>query len=147
MTNGIGLPDDIGAWIAEISEFFRDGFIPSLASSVELALQIIKYDAPVEWLVTVVETFLEAVETCRRLDRLRSGALGARPDVLPFGRPAFEIYVGLRTLATYAVRRKRFHFLAALLPKYVRYFTLDNQADFLGPLLFWPFRIPCACLI
>jgi SAM-dependent methyltransferase len=138
-TNGPGLPDDFGAWIAEISEFFRDGFIPSLALSVELALQVIKYDAPVGWLVTVVETLFEAFERCRRLDRLRSGALGARPDVLPFGRPAFEIYIGLRTLATYAVQRKRFRFLAALLPKYVRYFTLDNQADFFVPLLFWPF--------
>jgi hypothetical protein len=138
-TNGPSLPDDIGAWIAEISEFYRDGFIPSLESSVEVGLQVIKYDAPIGWLVTVVETLLEAFETCRRLDRLRSGALGARSDVLPFSRPAFEIYMGLRTLATYAVRRKRFHFLAALLPKYVRYFTFDNQSDFWVPLLFWPF--------
>jgi hypothetical protein len=34
------------------------------------------------------------------------------PITLPSARPAYEIYIGIRALAIYAVRRKRFHFLA-----------------------------------
>jgi hypothetical protein len=137
--SGSGLPEDVDAWVGEIDEFYQDGFIPSLESMVELGLQVIKYDAPDLWLGLIVDTLIDTFETCRRLDRLRSGLPGATRAVLPFTRPAYEVYVGVRTLATYAVARRRFAFLAKILPKLVRFFTLDNLSPVLVPIVFWPF--------
>jgi len=45
----------------------------------------------------------------------------------------------VRALATYAVMRKRFHFLRRILPRFVRGFTLDNLSQVFVPLVFWPF--------
>jgi hypothetical protein len=137
--NGPGLPENVDAWVHKIDEFYRDGFIPSLESMVELGLQVIKYDAPDLWLGLIVDTLIDTFEASRRLDRLRSGLPGATRAVLPFTKPAYEAYVGVRTLATYAVARKRFPFLAKILPKLVRFFTLDNLSPVLVPIVFWPF--------
>jgi hypothetical protein len=101
--NGPGLPEDVEGWIAEIEQFYRDGFIPSLESAVELGLQLVKYDAPDEWLGLVVDVMMDTFETSRRLDRLRSGIRGTSREVLPFARPAYEVYIGLRAVATYSV--------------------------------------------
>jgi hypothetical protein len=134
--NGPGLPEDIDAWVGEIDEFYRDGFTPSLESMVELGLQVIKYDAPDLWLELIVDTLIDTFETSRRLDRLRSGLPGATRPVLPSARPAYEVYVGIRTLATYAVARRRFAYLAKILPRLVRFFTLDNLSPVLVPIVF-----------
>jgi hypothetical protein len=136
---GPGLPEDVDAWVGEINEFYRDGFTPSLESAVELGLQVIKFEAPDLWLGLIVDTLIDTFETSRRLDRPRSGLPGATRTILPFTRPAYEAYVGVRTLATYAVARKRFPFLAKILPKLVRFFTLDNLSPVLVPIVFWPF--------
>ncbi|HZU32010.1 MAG TPA: hypothetical protein VFB79_12905, partial [Candidatus Angelobacter sp.] len=61
-------------------------------------------------------------------------------NALHYARPAYLIYLACRTIATYAIFRKRYHFLSAVLPKYVRLFTIDNNATISEPLLFWPFR-------
>jgi hypothetical protein len=86
--NGPGPPQDAEAWATEIAEFYRDGFIPSLESAVELGLHVIKYDASDEWLGLIVDTLIDTFETSRRLDRLRSGLLGANREVVSFARPA-----------------------------------------------------------
>lgn len=50
---------------------------------------------------------LEAFEACRNLDRHRLNFIVSRPDVVSFARPAYDVYIGIRTLATYAVMRER----------------------------------------
>jgi len=104
-----------------------------------LGLQIIKYKASDEWLGLVVDELIETFETCRRLDRLRSGIMAGGAEAVHFAAPAYEVYIGVRTLATYAIMRKRYHFLEKILPRFVRGFTLDNLSPVYIPLTFWPF--------
>jgi hypothetical protein len=137
--NGPGLPEDPGAWAVEIREFYRDGFIPALESAVEVGLQIIKYDAARESFDLVFDGLVETFEACRRLDRLKSSVVAANPNALLFARPAYEVYIAVRVLATYAVRRKRWHFLKGIIPRFVRAFTVDNLSQIQIPIVFWPF--------
>jgi hypothetical protein len=136
---GPGLPPDPDKWVRDLSDFHRDSFLPALDSVVEMGLLVIKFDAPRTWLEIVAEVLVETFEACRGLDRLKSGNISQRSGALPFARPAYEIYIGLRTLATYAVVRNRFTFLEMILPKFVRYFTVDDSATVYVPVIFWPF--------
>jgi hypothetical protein len=137
--DGPGMPVDVETWITELAQFYQDEFVPALESSVHLGMQIIKYDASPEWLSLVVEALIETFETCRRLDRLKSSVISANSRALNFSRPAYEVYIGIRTLATYAFMRKRTKYLKEILPRFVRLLTQDNSAQAYVPILFWPF--------
>lgn len=62
---------------------------------------------------------------------------GQAPE--PFSRPAYEIYIAWRVLATYAVMRERGDHVKQILPHYVRPLAPQRQRDSLEPILFWPF--------
>jgi hypothetical protein len=63
----------------------------------------------------------------------------AFPESLEFGRPAYEIYLGARTLAAYAAHRKRYKFIEQIQPQYVWSLTHDQYTQQLEPFLFSPF--------
>ena len=136
---GPGLPQDIETWLNELSAFYRDEFIPALESVVDLGLQVIKYDASAEWVGLVMVQLIETFEASRLLERLKSGRLASKPNAVAFAKPAYEVYIGARALATYAVLRRRFRFLKEVLPRFVRVFTGDNLSKAYVPLVFWPF--------
>jgi MinD-like ATPase involved in chromosome partitioning or flagellar assembly len=138
--NGPRLPEDIPRWIDEIADFYRLEFRPTLDSVVDLALLVIKYDAASEWVSIIIDLLVEIFETSRRFDRLKSLVISTSPKAMHYARPAYDVYVGARAIAAYAVSRKRFPFLKSVLPRYVRWFTMDNNATTFEPLLFWPFR-------
>ena len=138
--SGPGLPTEITKWNSEITEFYQHEFLPALDSVVDIALQVIKYDAPITWVALVIDVLIECFDKSRGFDRLKSAVIATAPNALHYARPAYDTYVGCRAVAIYAAARKRFQFLATILPRFVRVFTVDGYESTLVPLLFWPFR-------
>jgi hypothetical protein len=130
---------DVDAWIARRTESYKDNFIPALDSTVDMGLQVIRYDGSAEWFEFIMIGLIEAFEACRTLDLQGAHFLASRSGVAGFARPAYDVYTAIRALATYAVSRKRFSFLKGILPKFVRMFTPENRSQTYVPLTFWPF--------
>jgi hypothetical protein len=123
---------------AHIEEFFRDEFMPVLIGVVDLGIQVIRYEGKPTWLGSIVDVLLESFAVSCEITRLQTrnniGQLSA-----PLSRPAYEIYLAARVLATYAVSRERSEYLKEMLPQYVRPLAPQRQRDSLEPILFWPF--------
>jgi hypothetical protein len=122
---------------AQVAEFYRDEFIPTLISVVDLGLQVIRYDGPPNWLGFVTNLLVEAFPISCQIDRLHA-INDAGDSVVPFGRPAYELYLAGRTIATYVIARKRIHLMNEILPRYVRPLAPGRFQDSLEPFLFWP---------
>ena len=124
-----------------MKRFYRDEFKPTLIAIVDLALEVIRYEGPPKWLGLVVDVLSESFAASCELTRLQSrdhrGELS-----LPFSRPAYEIYLAARVLATYAVLRQRSEYVKEILPHYVRPLAPQRRRESLEPLLFWPFSGP-----
>jgi hypothetical protein len=127
---------DVEAWTAKRSKVYQDEFVPALDTLGDLGLQIIKYDASTEWFGMVIGELREAFEVCRGVDRQ---IISSRAGTPSFARPAYDVYVAIRALATYAVMRERFRFLEEILPHYVRFVSPDDRSPVSVPMLFWPF--------
>ena len=132
---------DINAWNTKRAEIYQDEFVPALDSVVDVGLQIVKYDASSEWFGIVVNLLREAFEVCRGVDRQTANIViqAGRTRTPSFARPAYDVYVAIRALATYAVMRERFRFLKEIIPHYVRLVTPDGWSQVSVPVLFWPF--------
>lgn len=126
---------------SERAEFYRDKFMPTLVSVVDLGLQVVRYDGPPSWLGYVVDLLIEAFPISCQIDPLQE-INNAGDSAVPAGRPAYELYLGGRTLATYAIARKRIHFMKEILPRYVKPLSPGQFRDSLEPFLFWPFAGP-----
>jgi hypothetical protein len=131
-------------------------YLPVLQSVVDIGLIVITYQGPVDWLKRVVDLLIEAFEAASQIGRLVAfrdaetnrayqpstfleRAEGYQIVPLPIGRPAYEVYIGARVLATYATMRKRPEYLGTLLSRFVKTVTEDRHNDSTEPLLFWPF--------
>ncbi len=136
---GHGLPEDRKKWIAEVRGVYLDEFTPALDSVIVLALELVKYEAPPEWMNWILDVLVETFDRPRTFDRLKSAAITDLPNAMLFAKPAYDVYVGVRAVATYAMMRKKFRSIGKILPRFVRAFTLDNQANIDVPLIFWPF--------
>jgi hypothetical protein len=123
---------------SQVAEYYRDEFMPALVSVVDLGLQVIKYDGPPIWLGYVIDLLVEAFPISSQIDRLHA-INDAGGNAVPFARPAYELYLGGRTLATYAISRNRIHFMKEILPRYVKPLAPERYHDFIEPFLFWPF--------
>jgi hypothetical protein len=130
---------DVAAWNKKRTEIYQDEFVPALDSMLDLGLQVVKYDASSEWFSIVINQLREAFEACRRVDRQTANIVSAKPGIPSFARPAYDVYVAIRALATYAVMRERFRFLKEILPHYTLFVTPDGWSQVSVPLLFWPF--------
>jgi hypothetical protein len=132
---------DINAWNTRRAEVYQDEFVPALDSVVDLGLQTVKYDASSEWFGIVVNLLREAFEVGRGVDRQTANIVIQVGKTLSptFARPAYDLYVAIRALATYAVMRERFRFLKEIIPHYVRLVTPDGWSQVSVPVLFWPF--------
>ena len=122
----------------EIDVSFRDEFMPTLIGMVDLGLEVIRYEGKPSWLGSIVDVLIESFAVSCEIIRLQTrnnfGQLS-----LPFSRPAYEIYLAARVLATYAVLRQRGDYLKEILPHYVRPLAPQRQRHSLEPILFWPF--------
>jgi len=123
----------------EVDDFYRDEQLPALESIVELGLVLVKQDADREWLKDVIELLLEALDASRSLAQLTRGFVNTERSSLPWWRPAFDVYIGIRTIASYAVRRNRLQFLESILPRVVERISPDYRLHGRTPILFWPF--------
>jgi len=121
-----------------IGEFYRSEFLPTLTSVTDLGLNIVRYDAQPEWFGRVVDVLIDAFEISCHVDYLRMHSRTGDNSV-SFARPAYEIFLAARTLATYAIFRNRYRFVGEILPRYVEPLTAQPQQYLLMPLLFWPF--------
>ena len=131
-------PSDFPQFVKEIEDFFRDQFLPSLQSIVELAALGIKYQADA-WLTPLVELLLDAFDASRGLNWLKSAGVLQQRDRLKWWQPGFEVYIAIRTVAVYAVARKRRTYLGDILPRYVTPISIDDRQSNKVPVLFWPF--------
>jgi hypothetical protein len=131
---------DFSQFVEEVASFFRDQFLPSLQSIVELATLGIKYQTEVgSWLSPLIDLLGDAFDASRGLNWLKSPYLLEKPDTLKWWQPGFEIYIAIRTIAVYSVARKRRTYLGEILPKCVTPISLDDQVTSKTPILFWPF--------
>jgi hypothetical protein len=122
----------------EVLDYYRDEYRPTVESVVDLGINLIRYDGGLDWFAPVIVLLVDAFTVSCKIGHLR--AMDDKgEDTLPFSRPAFEIYIGMRTLATYAIARQRFHFLKQILPYFVRPLSLEHHERTLQPILFWPF--------
>ena len=134
-------PHDISQFVKEVSSFFRDQFLPSLQSIVELAADGIKYQIDVKsWLSPLIELLVDAFDASRGLNWLKSAYVQQHADSLKWWQPGFEVYIAIRTIAVYAVIRKRWSYLGTVIPKCVMPITIDDRLVNKTPILFWPFR-------
>jgi hypothetical protein len=131
-------PTDFSQFAREIEDFFRDQFLPSLQSIVELAAIGIKYEADA-WLSPLIEVLADAFEASRGLNWLKSPGLLQQQERLKWWQPGFEVYVAIRTIAVYAVARKRRSYLVDILPRCVTPISIDDRSANRVPILFWPF--------
>ncbi len=122
----------------ELEEFYRDEVSPAFVSVVDIGLQLIKFNAKPDWFGSVVDLLAEAFEASSHLQRLVT-MNQAFPESLAFGRPAYEIYLGARALAVYAIHRKRYKFIEQIQPRYVWSLTHEQYTRQLEPFLFSPF--------
>jgi len=120
-------------------DFYRNEFLPALTSAVDLGIELIRFDGQTTWLGFIAELLVGAFEASSEIEHLQ--AVNQTGDMsVPFARPAYEVYLGARVLATYAAQRNRLHFLKELLPRYVRVLVPRRSEDAQTPFLFWPFR-------
>lgn len=126
---------------ARIAQFFRDELMPTLISIVDLALEVIRYEGPPKWLGSIVDVLVDSFAASCQIERLQNrNSMGGSSD--PFSRPAYEIYLAARVIATYAVMRRRSEYLKEILPVYVKPLAPQRRRDSFVPLLFWPFSGP-----
>ena len=132
---------DIDKWNSKRTEVYQDEFIPALDSTVDLGLEIVKYDASSEWFGIMINQLREAFEECRSVDRQTANIVLQAGKILnpSFARPAYDVYVAIRALAIYAVMRDRHRFLKEILPHYTLFVTPSGWSERPVPLLFWPF--------
>jgi hypothetical protein len=122
----------------QIGEFYINEFLPILTSVVDLGLHVIRYDGPPDWLGYVTQLLAESFHVSCQIGLLQ--AMNRAGDTtVPFARPAYECYLGGRTVATYAVARRRVRLMNAVLPCYVKPLAPSRYEDTLEPFLFWPF--------
>jgi hypothetical protein len=124
-----------------LTNFYGNQFIPVLESVVELALIAVKYNAGLEWMSAVVGLMLESFDVSRNLRKFPvASLLPASSPVLPWWKPAFELFMGIRAIAIYSVARNKLGFLAEILPRVVTWESQDGMVHWKTPILFWPFR-------
>lgn len=139
-TRGGNAPDEIAKLTALLHNFYSNEFLPSLEALTELGLLAVKHDIDVSWLSAVVDLLLDGFESTRGLQALKSARIITGDDSLRWWRPSFEIYVGIRTIAIYAILRNRFEFLRPIMSRIVTVMSIDDLATAKFPILFWPFR-------
>src|SRR5579872_199889 len=139
--HGGDMPTDLRQFVNTVAGFFRDQFLPSLQSLVELAVLGIKYESDVEsWLKPLINLLIDAFDASRGLNWLKSPYVQQQPEGLKWWQPSFEIFIALRTIAVYAVARKRLAYLGEILSRCVIPITIDDRSTTRKtPILFWPF--------
>jgi hypothetical protein len=133
---------DLARFFSTVSDFRTNQFLPALDSVVELGLLGIKHNVSGPWLGAVVELLIESFNASQRLVRFQMhGVVKIEQFPYHWWRPAFDIYVGLRVLANYAVLRNKLHFLGVILPHIVKC-VLGNPMfkEAKAPMILWPFR-------
>ena len=131
-------PTDFPQFVKEIEDFFRDQFLPSLQSIVELAAIGIKYQTDA-WLTPIIDLLVDAFDGTRGLSWLKSAGVLQQKERLKWWQPSFEVYIAIRTIAAYAVARKRLNYLGEILPRCVTPISIDDRSAKKTPILFWPF--------
>jgi hypothetical protein len=136
---GTDYSNDWNKWIADVRAVYKDQFTPALDSIVLLALEVIKFEGPEAWMPPILELLVESFELARTFQRLKDAERLDPENSILFGQPAYDVYVGIRTVASYAMLRRRFPYLGPILQRFVRYFTYDDRAEIYTPIVFWPF--------
>ena len=137
---GGNMPPDFSGFVQGIASFFRDQFLPSLQSIVELSSLAIKYQMEADsWLSPLIHLLLDAFDASRGLDWLKSQHMLQQPERLKWWQPGLEIYIAIRTIASYAVMRKRLIYLGEILHACVVPLSIDNRQTSQTPVAFWPF--------
>jgi len=122
----------------------KDYFSPAMRRLVEVGFLLIKHNVSVNWFLLVRDLLVEVFGTAgslRRLKPFETTTIPANQFEQYAGEaiPALEALIGARTVAVYAIKRKRFEYLAPLLKQYVP--TFGAPKKILKPLLFWPLRV------
>jgi hypothetical protein len=123
-----------------VGDFYKNRFSPILDSVIECGVIGIKHTVQTDWLNKVVDLIVEAFTECSNL-RNRLGGMHSVGNVAFYvWRPAFDCYLGIRTLAAYAILRNKLPYLETILPRIVKAASLDLYSRTAkSPLILWPF--------
>jgi len=153
-----GSPPNVSEFVATVTDYRKNQFLPTLRRLVEAGLLLIKHDmrrppfgsdsfGP-NWFEAVVNLLVEVFETSHRLERLKLiqpwkdfGQIQTEEE-LSHWFPALEALISGRTLAIYAIKRGRYEFLPPLLKRFVR--PVGDTRRKLQPFCFWPLHAPLA---
>jgi hypothetical protein len=140
-TDAPGPAADLVQSFEALDDLYINQYLPALDSVIDVGLMIIKYKTDEKWLQVVMDLLVESFDACRRLVRFQMYS-GGNQEKFPsyWWRPSFELYIGLRAIASYAVVRKRLSFLSAILPRIVNRVTVNRMyPEVQTPIVFWPF--------
>jgi hypothetical protein len=127
---GFNLAENLNQFFYDLNDFYGNQFIPAFETVVEVGLLMVKHNAKRESVDAVVDLLLETFEATRNVTRLpQSVVLQTGNSVLSWWKPAFEIYMGLRAIAIYAVIRDRLTFLGGILPRIVTMIIAERESS------------------
>lgn len=129
-----------GEFEAKSERHLNEVFYPALSDLVHAGLLLIKYKLNVDWFARVSKLMVEVFETCNKLASFPPPSANARESRPTRGTVGLAVLAGARLLATYAMRMKRYEYLAHLLKEYVAQIgpPASHRRE---PFLFWPVRM------
>jgi len=119
----------------------NDIFVPAISRTIELGMLIIKHNASEPWFTSVVDTVVDVFSSGQSL----TGLAGLEEVTIleerfeqytGQGLPRIEAWIGARTLAAYALKRRHLPFVRTLLGKFVEVYRPYEEV-ILVPFLFW----------
>ncbi len=123
-----GSPIDLQQFFAGLDNFYKNQCLPALESMVEVGLLLVKHNAKQEWIETLVDLLMEAFDAPRGISPMQWATL-VHPgnSIVPWWRPPFEIYLGIRAIAIYG--RAQFFWKERIAAAWGKYF--GNATKFL----------------
>lgn len=128
----------------QISEIKETEFVPAMRRLVLLGLFLIKFSAPLEWFVAVVDLLVDVFKSSHSLRRAQSPpaqqeSAATLVEHQSYTVPALEALLAVYVLASYAlVVRERTQYLSQLFPRIVKAVGGPDENEPNSFLLFWP---------
>ena len=136
-----GSPIDLQQFFTGLNNFYKNQCLPTLESMVEVGLLLVKHNAKQDWIGTLLDLMMEAFDAPKTISSMQWATLVHHGNsIVPWWKPPFEIYLGIRAIAIYAVSRNRLQFLGPILPRIATWVSTNGATITKTPILFWPFR-------
>jgi hypothetical protein len=132
-------PNPIG-FLNKLNDFYKNRFSPVLDSVVECGILGIKNSVRTDWIINIVDLFVETFNTCGDFKNRLGGSNRTGNVAFYAWRPAFDCFLAVRAMAIYTVLRSRLPYLETILPKLVKVVSSDLYSEtYKTAVVLWPF--------